>query len=131
MEFLFELLFEFFGEVILQVFFQALAEAGLHFVRSPDAPEREPNPWRLSLGYATLGGVVGGISLLVYPESMIHVVWLRNVNLLLGPVAGGLGMALIGAWRKRHGQTTIALDRFTYGFVFSFGTTAVRYLWSS
>jgi hypothetical protein len=130
MEFLFELLFEFFGEVILQVLFQALAEAGLHMVKKPDAPEKKPNPWLLSLGYATLGAIVGGVSLLIHPGSLIQVDWLRKVNLVLGPVAGGLGMAWIGALRKKRGQTTIQLDRFTYGFVFSFGMTAVRYLWT-
>ena len=130
MEFLFELLFEFFGEVILQVFFQALAEAGLHMFKRPDAPEKEANPWLLSFGYVTLGAIIGGVSLLIHPGSLIQVDWLRKVNLVLGPVAGGLGMALIGAWRKKRGQTTIQLDRFTYGFVFSFGMTAVRYLWA-
>lgn len=128
MEFLIELLLEFFGEVILQVFFQALAEAGLHMFKRPDAPEKEPNPWLLSLGYAALGAIVGGVSLLVHHDSLIHVDWLRKVNLVLGPVVGGLGMAWIGALRRKRGQTTIQLDRFTYGFVFSFAMTAVRYV---
>lgn len=130
MEFLFELLFEFFGEVILQVLFQALAEAGLHLVKKPDAPGKEPNPWLLSFGYVTLGAIIGGISLLIHPGSLIQVDWLRKANLVLGPVAGGLGMAVIGALRRKRGQTTIQLDRFTYGFVFSFGMTAVRYIWA-
>jgi hypothetical protein len=128
MEFLFGLVFEIFGEVILQVFFQALAEAGLHFLRDPDKTRKQPNAWLLSLGYAAMGALIGLLSLLLFQQSLIHDDMARRFNLLLSPLAGGLGMAAVGAWRRKTGRATIELDRFTYGFVFAFGMTAVRYL---
>jgi hypothetical protein len=130
MEFLFELLFEFFGEIILQLVFEALASAGLHIVRDPEAPPRTTKPWLLIMGYALLGAVAGALSLLVFSHSLIHSHTARLVNLVLAPVAVGLAMAAIGAWRKRHGKTEIALDRFTYGYVFAFAMALVRLHWA-
>lgn len=131
MEFLFELLFEFFGEIIVQVVFEALASAGLHIVRDPDAPPRTTNPWLLIIGYALLGAVAGGLSLLVFSHSLVHSPTARLINLVLAPAAGGLAMAAVGAWRKRRGKVGIELDRFTYGYVFAFAMALVRFHWAA
>jgi uncharacterized membrane-anchored protein len=131
MEFLFELLFEFFGEIMVQVVFEALASAGLHIVRDPDAPPRTTNPWLLIFGYALLGAVAGGLSLLVFSHALVDAPTARLVNLVVAPVAGGLAMAVIGAWRQRRDMAGIALDRFTYGYVFAFAMALVRFHWAT
>ena len=125
MEFIFELLFEIFGEILIQIVFQALAEVGLHFIRRPDAPPK--SPWMLGFGYAVLGAIVGGISLWLHPASLIHSSLGRIANLVLGPIAAGLAMALIGTWRQRQGQQLLGLDRFSYGFVFALAAGLVRF----
>lgn len=129
MEFIFEVLLELFGEVLLQVVLQALAEAGLHAVRKPGA-RAEPSPWLLVVGYVLLGGVVGGLSLLVLPHSLLHGSTARLVGLLLTPVASGLAMSLIGAWRQRRGQQTLAMDRFAYGYLCALVVALIRSHWA-
>jgi hypothetical protein len=130
LEFIFEVIFEFFGEVLLQLAVSLLAEAGLHAVRNPDEVAAPRSPWLLACGYALLGLLAGGISLLVLPHSFMHTQATRIASLLLTPVAGGLALALLGAWRRRKGQATIELDRFGYGYVFALAMAAVRFYWS-
>ena len=125
MEILFELLFEIFGEILIQIAFQALAEVGLHFFRRPDASPKKP--WMLGIGYAVLGAIVGGISLWLHPTSLIHSSLGRIANLVLGPIAAGLAMAIIGAWRQRQGQQLLGLDRFAYGYIFAMAAALVRF----
>lgn len=126
MEVLLSLVLEFFSEIVLQILFEALAEAGLHlFKRTPPAVPR--SPWLLALGYACLGLVLGGVSLLLVPHPFIHSKSLRVANLLFTPIASGAAMALIGTLRTRLGKPALALDRFSYGFVFAFAMTAVRF----
>lgn len=130
MEVIFELLFEIFGEVLLQILYQALAEAGLHFFRRPGGETTEAkikSPWLLAIGYATFGAITGVISVMVHPGLFIHSQLGRIANLVLGPVAAGLSMALIGAWRQRRGQQVLGLDRFAYGYVFALAMAAVRF----
>ncbi len=127
MEFLFELIVEIFGEALLQIVFGALSEAGLHIVRHPDREPRATSPWLLATGYALLGALLGGLSLLAFPHALIHAPAARLLNLLLGPTASGLTMAILGAWRRRRGQQVLTIDRFAYGFVMGLGMALVRW----
>lgn len=125
LEFIFELVLELFGEVILQVLFQALAEAGLHFVRRPERPPA--HPLLLAFGYAMLGLIAGGLSLLLVSHSLMHTRNGRIACLMLAPVASGLAMGLLGAWRERRGQARVGLDRFSYGYLFALAMSLVRF----
>ncbi len=126
MEFIFELLFQIFGELILQFIFEALAEAGLQaFRRASDRPP--PNPWLAVAGYVLLGALCGAISLWLFPTFFIKSHVGRVVSLLVTPVLAGAGMALIGAWRRKRGEELLRLDRFAYGYAFALSMAAVRF----
>ena len=129
LEFLFELFFEVLGEVLLQLAVSLLTEAGLHAVRNPDQAPAVRSPWLLATGYGLLGALAGGVSLLLFPNSFMHTRATRIASLLLTPVAGGLAVALLGAWRRRKGQATIELDRFGYGYLFALAMALVRFRW--
>ena len=129
MEFILEVLLELFGELLLQVAMQALAEAGLHAVLKPGS-RPQASTWLLMLGYALLGLAVGGLSLLVLPQSLLHGRAIRLVGLLLTPVASGLAMSLLGAWRQKQGQQLLAMDRFGYGYLFALVVALVRFNWA-
>ena len=131
MEVLFELLFEFFGEVILQVVFEALAEVGIHLRRDAQRDPESRSAWRLVLGYPLLGAILGGLSLLLFPNSLAHAHAARIATFLLAPVAAGLAMVALGAWRARHGQQRNSLDRFVYAYLLALGMAAVRYVWAA
>lgn len=118
------------AEFVLQVLVEALAELGLRSLGEPF--RRKPtHPVLAAVGYALLGGVMGGVSLWLMPGHFIEVEWLRMLNLFVTPLAAGAVMAGIGAWRRRNEQTPILLDRFGYGFIFAFAMSAVRFAWGN
>lgn len=124
--FLIELLVEVFGELLLQLLFEGLAEVGLHLFRQPDGGAN-PSAWLRAAGYALLGASAGGLSLWLHPQSFIHSSVGRLGNLLLAPVAMGLAMSIIGAWRRQRGQQTLGIDHFAYGYVFALAMSLVRF----
>lgn len=125
MELIVELLLEF----LIQVFGELLFELGLRSIAAPF--RKESNPWLAAIGYAFLGAVCGGISLWLFPQHMVaHPTW-RLLNLGITPVAAGLSMSLLGAWRANRGQDLIRIDRFSYGYLFAMGLGLVRFAWAT
>ena len=131
MEALIEIVLELFGEVLLQLFLQVLAEVGIHSWRGLRDPERHhppANPVLATLGYLLFGTIVGGLSLLVMPDLFIVSTKLRMLNLLVTPFVSGLVMMALGAWRRRRDQPLVRMDKFAYGFTFAFAASAARYI---
>ena len=120
-----EILFELFGEFILQVFGEALLELGLHSLAEPF--KKEPNIWLASMGYALFGTIAGGLSLLVLSHHFTPAGPLRLINLFLTPVAVGLCMSAMGVWRARRNEPVFLLNKFLYGFIFAAAVAAVRF----
>jgi len=125
MEIIFEVLFSFVGEFLLQVFAEALVELGLHSVREPF--RRPPNPWLAAVGYALFGAIAGGISLWILPTLLVHSHSMQLMNVVLTPIAAGLAMMAMGAWRRRRDQELIRIDKFAYGYLFALGMALVRF----
>ncbi len=128
MEFLFELLFQFFGELVLQIVVEFFAEMG--FRSLAQVFRKKPSPRLAVAGYTLWGLLAGGISLLIFPNSAIHNPDLRLANLFVTPVLAGGAMMLLGRLRAKKGQDLVRLDRFGYGFLFAFTMALVRYNWA-
>ena len=120
-----ELLIQFIGEFLLQAIGEALLELGLHSLAEPF--RRPPNPWIAALGYAIFGAAFGGLSLLIFPENLTPAGAWRVANLILTPIAVGLIMAAMGAWRIRRGESLFRIDRFSYGFLFALSLAVIRF----
>lgn len=134
MEILFEILgvvLQFAGEILFQLLFEVLAEAGLHSLGEPFRPARQANGFLATLGYAIYGSCAGGLSLLLRPDAMIHSQTGQWLNLLVTPLVCALVMGWLGAWRRRRGQELIRLDRASYAYVFALGMALVRFLWTN
>ncbi len=129
MEFLIEAVIEFFGEFLLQVLVQGFIEIGWHSLAEPF--RKQPNPWLAAVGYAVFGAVIGGLSLLVFPHYLMANKNLRLANAVLSPIAAGLSMAAMGAWRARRGQVVLRVDKFSYGYVFALCWGLVRFFHAS
>lgn len=129
MEFLFELLFQFFGELFLQLVLEFFAEMGLRSLGQ--VLRKKPNRRLAIAGYTLWGALAGGISLLMFPHSAIHDPALRLANLAVTPILMGLAMMLLGKLRAARGQELMRLDQFGYGFLFAFTMALVRYNWAS
>ena len=119
-----EILFEILGEFLFQIVGEMLLELGLHSLAEPF--RRQPNPWFAALGYALFGLAFGGLSLLAFPHLLVAARF-RLVNLLAAPVASGLVMGAMGAWRRRRGDDVLRIDRFSYGFLFALALALVRF----
>lgn len=129
MELIFEIIFQFLGELVLQALFELLAELGFHGLA--DTLKRPRRPALSTVGFALWGAIAGGASLLIFPTSHIHDPMFRIWNLVLTPVALGLLMMLIGKFRRRKGQGLVRLDQFGYAFVFAFAMALVRFVWAA
>jgi hypothetical protein len=131
-EILLEILFavlEVVGELLLQVFAEALFEFGLQCLGEVFRRPKTLHPVPAAIGYAMLGATAGAISLTVLPHRLIGTAWLRIVNLVVTPLIAGAVMAAIGAWRRKRDQELIRLDRFAYGYVFALAMAVVRIVW--
>ena len=120
---------EVFGELLLQVIFEFIAEFLGHSVKSPFRKLPPIPPWLAAIGYVVLGALAGLLSLWLMPEVFIKAPWLRAVNLLLTPVGAGLIMAWSGSRRSRKDKDVIRIESFSYGFCFAFSLALVRFVW--
>ena len=130
MGFFLEILFEILFETVLQVVFEVLAEAGLHACAQVFRKREERNPIWAGIGYALLGLGVGGLSLLIFPQSLIHRTRYHGASLILTPLLGGMAMSAVGWIRRRKGESLIRLDTFSSGFIFAFGMALIRFLFT-
>lgn len=130
MEVILELIFEIFGEVILQFVFEALSEAGVHvFRRAKDRPPMRP---ALAVtGIVLMGAICGAVSLWMFPGFVIASPTGRVVNLVVTPLLAAGAVTLIGAWRQRRGEPLVRLDRFWFAYLFAFSMAAVRFVFGS
>ncbi len=129
MEIIFEVIFGFFGELVLQLIGEILIEVGLHSVAEPF--RKKPSPWLAAIAYALFGAVLGALSLLVFPDYLMANKGLRVANAALSPIVAGLSMAALGAWRARRGQAVLRIDKFAYGYLFALGFALVRFWFAS
>ena len=120
-----EILFEFLGELLVQVLGEALFEMGLHSVAEPF--RKAPNPWLAAVGYAFFGTVLGGLSLMVFPDYLMTHKSMRVANAALTPIAAGAAMAWMGKWRARRGQDVLRIDKFAYGYLFALAFGLIRF----
>jgi hypothetical protein len=116
-----EVLFEFAGEIIIDGVLRAIAEV---FETS-----REANPVLASLGYALLGSIAGGLSLIIFPHPLVHRSRIHGISLLVSPIVTGLVMSFIGSTLRRQGRKVVQIESFWYGFAFALGMAIVRYLY--
>ena len=131
MELIFELFVSFFFEFLLQIFGELLIELGLRSLGEPFARSEERNPILAAIGYCLLGLILGGLSLLVFPEPFVRSERFHGINLIFTPVLTGLAMSAVGRLREKQGKYSIKLDSFVYGFLFAFAMALVRFLFAT
>jgi hypothetical protein len=131
MEFLAEFILQFIFEFLLQIAGELLIELGLRSLGEPFVNREERNPVLAAIGYCLIGAILGGLSLILFPNSFVRSERFHGVNLIITPVLAGLVMAAIGRFRERHGKTVIRLDSFVYGFLFAFAMALVRFYFTT
>lgn len=120
MSFVLELLLEF----VLQLVFEILAEVASHAFKR-ERPR--VNPAVAVCAYALIGAALGWVSCVVFPHALVSFSYAAVINLAVTPVAVGLVLAAIGAWRSRRGTELVRLDRFAYGYTFALAFALARF----
>ena len=77
-----------------------------------------------------LGGALAGISLLIFPRTIVSLHVLRIANLLLAPVASGLLSFKIAQRRARANPNIRPRNHFWQAFWFTIGWVAIRFAYA-
>jgi len=78
-----------------------------------------------------LGAALAGLSLLVFPRSLIAVPALRVANLLLAPFVSGLLSLLIARRRAETNPNIVPRNHFWQAFWFTLGLVAIRFAYTA
>ena len=147
MEFILGISFELFGELILG----ALAELLLGLVgqlvgdmaagifnrltgRSRAAvggPRKALSGSARFILFALASCVIGAVYLQLFPASFARTFDTRIAVPIGVPIACGLMMAAVGAWRQKRGRPAGSLESFSHGLAFALPTTLIRYIWAT
>ena len=126
LEALLEIVFEFVGELLLQLLGELIGSAfkvAWFKLRHQDSELSAPAETLWSVFTGLLAGV---LTLAIFPELALRQPWQRLLNLVLAPLAAGLLVERIRAWREaRRGFNTPA---FAYAALFGFVFALTRYL---
>lgn len=123
-------------EILAELFFEAVFEFVLEFltlillrgIAAVFDTSEFKNPLLACIGYVFLGGVVGGISLLFFPHTLVHPSRVPGVSVIISPVLAGLGMSFVGSVHRKRNKKVMRIESFGYGFAFAFGMALVRFL---
>jgi hypothetical protein len=119
LEFFFEAAFEFAAEFLGSLIWRGVAAVF-------DTTEFK-NPALAFSGYAFLGGVAGGLSLLLFPHPLVHPSRVPGLSVVISPILAGLGMSLVGSTLRKQNKKAMQIESFGYGFAFAFGMALVRF----
>jgi hypothetical protein len=131
LEAVFELVIQVIFEFLLQVCGELMLELGLRSLGETMLSREERNPVLAGIGYALMGFIAGGLSLLIFPNAFVRSETLHGISLLISPVLAGLTMAGLGWLRERRGKERLHLDSFVFGFIFALPMAIVRFLYTS
>lgn len=135
MEIILELLVQIIFEAALPAITELLFEFGLRsFVEPINIESLEShakhNPILTAFVYLLFGVAIGALSLLVFPQRIVRNDGFHGINLLITPLVAGLAIARVRWLYQPQGKRFLRLDAFSYGFIFAFGTSLIRFVYA-
>ena len=124
---LLSIVFEVFGEALLQLAVEVIIALADRSVRSVSDESKAVNPVFAIAGYLSLGVAVGFVSLVLFPYPIFHPSKFHGVSLLASPILTGLAMSLMGTLLRRKGKQAMRIESFGYGFTFALGMAVMRF----
>lgn len=86
-----------------------------------------PGALRSLFWWAFLGALLGGLSLLAFPQAIIpHDGPWRVLNVVVTPLAAGLGWSLFCTWLAGLGESRLRIVFLAQGYLFALGAALVR-----
>jgi hypothetical protein len=128
-----EIIFELFGELILQVLFSVIGEifSAMFGTGVSTASGWKPSaPVKAVLYFAT-GCGLAWLSLFLMPHAYAHTMDVRVAVLVGSPLACGIIMGYYQAWRSKNKHALFSVKGFFYGVLFSAPITVGRFLYAS
>ena len=126
LEVVFELLFEFFGELILQLGFEALGDTFKLGWQKLTGRETGTTVKR-EAGWSVVTGIFcGGVTLLIFPVLAIRVPMLQLLNVLVAPLVAGLLVERVRAWRESRKEFSMPV----FGYAALFGAAFALTRWT-
>ncbi len=125
---LISMVFEALGEVLLQLFAEAILSLIDRSIRNFVEERNAINPVFATAGYLSLGIVFGFVSLMFFPHPIFHPSKFHGISLLVSPVLTGLAMSLVGMLLRNRGKRAARIESFGYGFTFALGMAVLRFL---
>lgn len=122
--------------VIIQFLFETVLESLIYwpFESAADQlfgsrPARRSSRGSVPLIAGIGGGVLGGISLVVWPHTWLHSPLLRIANAVSAPLISAGSAWLIASHRARHRDRSSPRDQALFGFTFTLAFVLVRFAW--
>ena len=125
---LIEILLSAIGEGLFQLVCELILDSGGRVLRSPDERPRRMHPIVAAVGLLLLGGLIGILMSLVFPQPLITRGPVPGASLILSPLLTASAMEIHGRWRERHGMSRSYLATFWGGGLFAFGMAAARFV---
>lgn len=126
LELLFELIFEFFGELLLQLVAELFGD-GLKFGwRRLRGQQGQSSRTREAAWALFAGAVAGALATWLFPVLAIRLPWLQMLNLVLAPLAAGLAVERVRAWRES--RAAFSWPIFCYAALFGAAFALTRWL---
>jgi uncharacterized membrane protein YadS len=88
---------------------------------------RRANPIIATATFAVVGVSFGFLSVWLFPHRLVHPTRVRGISLLISPILTGMAMASIGRTVRKRGKQSVRIESFTYGFIFAFALSLVRF----
>lgn len=123
---LFELLFEFLVQVVLEAAWEVLLRGAFKGVQVA-AHRTSLRRAAAAMGAIARGAATGWLSVLVFPHSFTGVRPPTGLSLVLVPTATAATMWAFGRYRARHGSAATGLLTFWLAFDFAFAMAAARF----
>ena len=118
-----DILLELAGEALLDIASRAMARIFEDLEIS--------SPALAAVAYGSLGMLIGGLSLLIFPHPIVHPLRIHGISLLVGPVIAGVVMSWIGSTLRGRDKKVVQIESFDCGFAFAFGMALIRFLFTT
>ncbi len=115
-------------ELVLEIGFQLFVDVGSIRLTETRGRNRRVPAFVATIGFAALGGLVGGLSLLVWPERIVGRGLFPGASLVIGPLLSGAAMHFWGRRRRAKGRRTTQLATFHGGAAFALGYALERFI---
>jgi hypothetical protein len=133
MEFLADLLvslLQFLCELLFQIFGEAIVELGWHSLREVFRPSDPSRRIFALCGFGIVGAALGALSLLVFPRHFAIGLSLRWTTLLVGPVVSAVAILPITWTFPDHFESATLRQRLASAYVVALAISLVRFAYA-